>query len=58
MACCHCHFFGQGSSLNVLGIASGTWMLLAYTFCAILRLTGIISFCPVYTLFKFSTKID
>jgi hypothetical protein len=55
-ACCQRHFFGQGSSLGVLGVASGTWMLLAYIFGAILLLTGIINFCPLYTLFKFSTK--
>jgi hypothetical protein len=40
----------------VLGVASGTWMWLAYIFGAILLLTGIIGFCPLYTLFKFSTK--
>jgi hypothetical protein len=31
-------------------------MWLAYIFCAILLLTGIIGFCPLYTLFKFSAK--
>jgi hypothetical protein len=35
-ACCHCHFIGQGASLGVLGVASGTWMWLAYIFDAIL----------------------
>jgi len=57
-ACCHCHFFGQGASLGVLGVASGTWMWLAYIFSAILLLAGIFGFCPLHTLFKFSTKIN
>ena len=33
-------------------------MWLAYIFDAILLLTGIIGFCPLYTLFKFSTKMN
>lgn len=57
-ACCHCHFFGQGASLGVLGVAAGVWMWLAYIFDAILLYTGIIGFCPLYTLFKFSTKMN
>jgi hypothetical protein len=57
-AYCHCHFFGRGASLGVLGVASGTWMRLAYIFGAILLLTGIIGFCPLYTLFKFRTKMN
>ena len=33
-------------------------MWLAYIFDAILLYTGIIGFCPLYTLFKFSTKMN
>jgi hypothetical protein len=43
-------------ALGVLGVAAGVWMWLAYIFGAILLLTGIIGFCPLYTLLKFSTK--
>ena len=42
----------------MLGVASGTWMWLAYIFGAILLLAGIFGFCPLHTLFKFSTKIN
>jgi len=43
-------------ALGLLGVATGVWMWLAYIFGAILLLTGIIGFCPLYTLLKFSTK--
>ncbi len=59
-ACCHCHFRVIVGivllALALLGVAAGIWMWLAYIFGAILLLTGIIGFCPLYTLFKFSTK--
>jgi fatty acid desaturase len=42
-------------ALGMLGLASGVWMWVAYVLGAILLVTGIIGFCPLYKLFKFST---
>jgi polyferredoxin len=38
------------------GILIGTWAIVADALGAILLLTAAIGFCPLYTLFKFSTK--
>lgn len=42
-------------ALGLLGIASGVWMWVAYVLGAVLLITGIVGFCPLYKLFKFST---
>jgi Flp pilus assembly protein TadB len=42
-------------ALGLLGTASGIWMWVAYVLGAILLMTGIIGFCPLYKLLKFST---
>jgi len=42
-------------ALGLLGIVSGVWMWVAYILGAILLLTGIVGFCPLYKLFKTST---
>lgn len=42
-------------ALGLLGIASGVWMWVAYILGAVLLITGIVGFCPLYKLFKFST---
>ena len=42
-------------ALGLLGIVSGVWMWVAYILGAILLLTGIVGFCPLYKLFKLST---
>ncbi len=41
--------------LAITGVAAGVWMWLAYVLGAILLLTGIVGFCPLYALFKIST---
>lgn len=41
--------------LGLLGIAGGGWMWVAYMLGAILVITGLTGFCPLYRLFKFST---
>ena len=41
--------------LGFAGIASGVWMWIAYLAGAILLVTGIVGFCPLYRLFKIST---
>lgn len=42
-------------ALGLLGVATGVWMWVAYILGAILLLTGIVGFCPLYKLFKTST---
>ena len=42
-------------ALGLLGVASGAWMWAAYVLGAVLLLTGIVGFCPLYRLFKLST---
>ena len=42
-------------ALGLLGVVSGVWMWVAYILSAILLVTGIVGFCPLYSLFKFST---
>jgi uncharacterized membrane protein len=42
-------------ALGLLGVASGVWMWVAYLLGAILLVTGIVGFCPLYKLFKLST---
>jgi uncharacterized membrane protein len=42
-------------ALGLLGIVSGVWMWVAYVLGAILLVTGIVGFCPLYTLFKLNT---
>ncbi len=39
-----------------LGVVTGTWQWVAYVVGAILLLTGVVGFCPLYTLFGFQTK--
>jgi Na+(H+)/acetate symporter ActP len=38
------------------GMLAGTWAIVAEVLGAIMLLTAAIGFCPLYTLFKFSTK--
>ncbi|MBE3068408.1 MAG: DUF2892 domain-containing protein [Chloroflexi bacterium] len=42
-------------ALGLLGVVSGVWMWVAYILGAILLVTGIVGFCPLYKLFKLST---
>ncbi len=42
-------------ALGLLGVATGVWMWVAYILGAILLVTGIVGFCPLYKLFKLST---
>ncbi|MBE3039295.1 MAG: DUF2892 domain-containing protein [Chloroflexi bacterium] len=42
-------------ALGLLGVVSGVWMWVAYLLGAILLVTGIVGFCPLYKLFKLST---
>jgi fatty acid desaturase len=42
--------------LGFAGIAAGAWMWVAYIVGAILLVTGIVGFCPLYALLKISTN--
>jgi hypothetical protein len=42
--------------LYFVGVVSGTLGIVVLLLGAILLLTGLIGFCPLYALFKFSTK--
>ncbi len=42
--------------LAYLGTFTGTWQWVAYIVGAILLLTGVAGFCPLYVLLRFQTK--
>jgi cytochrome b subunit of formate dehydrogenase len=42
-------------ALGLFGVAAGIWMWVATILGAILLVTGIVGFCPLYALFKIST---
>jgi hypothetical protein len=42
--------------LGLLGVVSGTLAIVFYVLGAIALITGVVGFCPLYALFKFSTN--
>ena len=42
-------------ALGLFGVATGAWLYVAYVLGAILLVTGIVGFCPLYRVFNFST---
>jgi hypothetical protein len=42
-------------ALAALGVVGGVWMYLAYVIGAVLLVTGVVGFCPLYALLKLST---
>ncbi len=40
----------------VVGAVSAPWLYVVWVVAAILLVTGIVGFCPLYALFGFSTK--
>jgi hypothetical protein len=42
-------------TLGLLGVAGGVWMWVVYILGAILLVTGIVGFCPLYALLKLNT---
>jgi uncharacterized membrane protein HdeD (DUF308 family) len=42
--------------LGLLGVVSGTLAIVFYVIGAIALITGVVGFCPLYALFKFSTN--
>lgn len=42
--------------LYFTGVLTGTWAIVLGVLALIFLLTGLIGFCPLYTLFGFSTK--
>lgn len=39
-----------------LGVVTGGWSILSMVVGAVLLLTGLLGFCPLYALFKISTR--
>jgi hypothetical protein len=44
------------AGLNLLGVVGGTMGLILWILAAVFVLTSLVSFCPLYFPFKFSTK--
>jgi hypothetical protein len=42
--------------LALAGLASGAWLWVAYVLGALMLLTGLTGFCPLYALLGLSTK--
>jgi uncharacterized membrane protein HdeD (DUF308 family) len=42
-------------AFGLFGAVTGAWMYVVYVLGAILLVTGIVGFCPLYRVFKFST---
>jgi uncharacterized membrane protein YecN with MAPEG domain len=42
-------------ALGLLGMVGGVWMWVVYILGAILLVTGIVGFCPLYALLKLNT---
>jgi hypothetical protein len=42
--------------LGLGGVLTGTWAIVANVLGAVMLLTAAIGFCPLYAVFKFSTK--
>lgn len=42
--------------LGLLGVMSGAWMWVAYIVGALLLVTGVVGFCPLYALLRTSTN--
>jgi len=44
------------AALAVTGVATGALAVVAWVVAAILLVTGAVGFCPLYAIFRFSTK--
>lgn len=44
------------AALAVTGTATGALAVVAWVVAAILLVTGVVGFCPLYAIFKFSTR--
>ena len=43
-------------ALAVAGVASGVAAIVAWVLAVILVVTGVVGFCPLYAIFRFSTR--
>jgi Flp pilus assembly protein TadB len=43
-------------ALGLLGVVTNVWMWVAFILGAILLVTGIVGFCPLYSLLKLNTN--
>jgi Protein of unknown function (DUF2892) len=44
------------AALAITGVASGALAIVAWVVAAIALVTGVVGFCPLYAIFRFSTK--
>jgi len=44
------------AALAITGVATGALAVVAWVVAAILLVTGIVGFCPLYAILRFSTK--
>ncbi len=44
------------AGLAVTGVASGALAIAAWVLAAILTLTAVVGFCPIYAIFRISTR--
>ncbi len=44
------------AALAVTGVATGALAIVAWVVAAILLVTGVVGFCPLYAVLRFSTK--
>ena len=44
------------AALAITGVATGALAVVAWVVAAILLVTGIVGFCPLYAIFRVSTK--
>ncbi len=47
---------GLGIGIAVFTLLTGVWQIVAAVVAAILLLTGIVGFCPLYALLRISTR--
>lgn len=42
-------------ALGLMHVATGTWAVVAYVVGGVALVTGLVRFCPAWTLFRFNT---
>jgi hypothetical protein len=44
------------AAVAVVGAVSAPWLYVVWAVAAIALVTGVVGFCPIYAVFRFSTK--
>jgi hypothetical protein len=45
------------AALAITGVATGALTIVAWVLTALLLVTGVVGFCPLYAVLRFSTKL-